>query len=822
MEHIAAKASRLAGGGGGEKASFDEGAAPCGNLLAPLLEKASPGGKEKKAEYHFPLKPLDAACKSLFPQKKSDAPAAEKLTDDYKALADGLLEAIKNFPEYKEAGFESLRAVFSTLLSQFERFLIHVPLEANAPDISLFDHLKISAAIAEGLCLYHERGGSLTEDEIKRASEEKKWILACGDFSGIQKFIYNTASKNAAKSLAGRSLFIQLFCEAASEWILREMRLYPTSRIYSGGGKFYLLIASCLKGELREKADQINQVLFEECQGQIHLGLGMAELSEKDFLPAALSKKFKEAGQSLREDRKKKFLSLIQSRPENFFEPQKASANVCHICGFDGLEKKEDICGQCKTFKDLGRSAREIIQKKDAGLLWVWSREDARAIAENLDINGHKEMEFDIFSHKGSPPDKSGRPFCRLYVIESLKALLKSLQEKGIYIKNSHFEFVNSIEAPRPAKGLSFGHRFIASCDDLRLDEMAEKSRGIGRIGVLRMDVDNLGGIFADGLKRSGQNSGDLSRKAALSRQLNGFFSGYLTGKGFKEEALPRDSKSEAARGESGFQGCEILYAGGDDLFAVGPWDQLPDMAFQIKEKFKAYCCDNPDLTLSAGISVFPAKYPLLAGAHAAGEAEDKAKNFNRAAWGGGPAPKAARAGAAPAAQKNALCFLDTVIGWDEYKDVKKFKKLIEGIMEGANSRSLLQALYHADREIKREINGAGGGRGLAGQEDLIYRPWRHRFVYYIARLLERSGNNKGLREDIHKLKDEILCGCSFSGNSQSADESQGREAWPENSAAGESEARPARDWLFLPVCWADYLKREKSEKNSRKERKKA
>ena len=58
----------------------------------------------------------------------------------------------------------------------------------------------------------------------------------------------------------------------------------------------------------------------------------------------------------------------------------------------------------------------------------------------------------------------------------------------------------------------------------IRANEMAEKAKGISRVGYLRMDVDRLGRIFAEGL---GENQ-TLPRLAGLSRQMSYFFKVYL------------------------------------------------------------------------------------------------------------------------------------------------------------------------------------------------------------------------------------------------------------------------------------------------------
>jgi len=58
----------------------------------------------------------------------------------------------------------------------------------------------------------------------------------------------------------------------------------------------------------------------------------------------------------------------------------------------------------------------------------------------------------------------------------------------------------------------------------MRAGELAEKSEGIKRVGYLRMDVDNLGKMFAKGLG----DKHSLPRLAGLSRQMSYFFKTYL------------------------------------------------------------------------------------------------------------------------------------------------------------------------------------------------------------------------------------------------------------------------------------------------------
>jgi len=736
-------------------------------LLEPLLEKISlKSEEEKKTKYRIPLEHLDDECNNIFPQKGTDLGlegenllSKDLLEKKYKDLAKEFLQSIEKLPEYKEDSFESLRSLMQSLLSQTERFLISVPTNVSHPDISLFDHLKMTSAIAESLYLYHEHNNKLTEEELKK--DEEKFILVCGDFSGIQKFIYNIVSKGAAKSLSGRSLYIQLFCDAVSEWILRCLKLYPNSRIYSSGGKFYLLTSSHFEGELLKKGDELNELLFDEYQGEIHLDISSIKMTENDLKSSKLSEKFEELSRQLNEKRDQRFLSLIKEKPQKFFSPEKVGDKVCVICGSDKEEQTDsssDTSRNCEKFEKLGREIRELFkEKKSNGLLWLWCKEDYNQIKNQIENNKEKIHEFNFFS---TDTNKKNSFFPVFLIVEDINEI------KDISFKNSHFEFVNSIQDPEPIQGLSFSHRFLSAPGDLNLDEITTKAKGIKRFGILRMDVDNLGQIFSKGLKNKDEDWGSLSRYASLSRQLNTFFTGYLNVHLLKKEYL---KESQLKKEQSEESDCKLIYAGGDDLFAVGPWNEIPCLAHEIQKKFKEYCCYNPDLNLSAGITLLRQKEPILMGANLAGDAEEKAKNFKRIEKDS-------------VIEKQALCFLDSVIGWEEYKEVKSLQEDIKELVEKTKSHALLQVLYSIEREEESLKEG-----------NKEYRLWRHRFVYHISRLLERTKDSNDIKQKIIKLQDLIL------GKPQ------------------EDEKHKRRlEYLYLPVCWTDYLERKEENNKSK------
>ena len=73
-----------------------------------------------------------------------------------------------------------------------------------------------------------------------------------------------------------------------------------------------------------------------------------------------------------------------------------------------------------------------------------------------------------------------------------------------------------------------------------------------------------------------------------------------------------------------------FIYAGGDDLFVSGAWNEVVEFAFDVYQCFRAYTGQNPDISISGGISIADAKFPLYQAANESGEAESAAKGNGR------------------------------------------------------------------------------------------------------------------------------------------------------------------------------------------------
>lgn len=196
--------------------------------------------------------------------------AAHTLQSEYSILCTGLMEDIEALSEQNPD--ISLEQLVKSLDFLLEKYTVTVPSATNVrhPDIALYDHLRTTAAIAQALYLHQKKSGGTTRGIQEKT--DSKWLLVCGDFSGIQKFIYNLTNKGAARGLRGRSFYVQHFSLLCAEFLLRELGLQRAAQLYNSGGKFYLLIPSYLQASLIAAQDKVNAWLLEIFQGSVFFG----------------------------------------------------------------------------------------------------------------------------------------------------------------------------------------------------------------------------------------------------------------------------------------------------------------------------------------------------------------------------------------------------------------------------------------------------------------------------------------------------------------------------------------------------------------------
>jgi GGDEF domain-containing protein len=198
-------------------------------------------------------------------------------------------------------------------------------------------------------------------------------------------------------------------------------------------------------------------------------------------------------------------------------------------------------------------------------------------------------------------------------------------------------------------------------CD---FDEIATESSGVEFLGVLKADADNLGSTFA---ALAGHKGNDAK---ALSENLEQVFADHLD-----------------AMLQSAYKHCYVVYSGGDDLFLLGPWDQLLRFIDAFREKLKraVESWGHPQLTLSAGFRLAHPKSPVR---HLADDAE-------------------AALQVAKAHGKDCISVFERVLRWDELRaGINWADKLIATVQACALSAGFLKRMQFYGYESRRFHEG--------------------------------------------------------------------------------------------------------------------
>lgn len=475
-------------------------------------------------------------------------------------------------------------------------------------DIALVDLVRSTAAVAAALA---------DNPEVSHFS------LIAGDLSGIQNFIYTISSDGALKSLRARSFYLELVTEEIVQQLLNALQLPRTNVIYAGGGNLYILAAAT---EENQKAiiavrHQLNQWLLKEFQGKVFLALDSHDFSIEDIASDRFADRWREATKKLAIHKAQKFAD--GDSINKLLDPTIAHT-PCKVCHRDDEEKLEKLnkdstveaCSTCREMFWLGGQlfrATAIVRSRN------------RQITDKdleLPISSSETIYYNFFKNSS----------------EAIEVAKKLGSIKQVLLINnwkiSDYRYSNT-------SPLLLGNYGQTSDEEtnayISASELAEKAKedGIKRVGYLRMDVDNLGQIFARGLKEKQKQT--LPRIAGLSRQMSYFFKVYLNSLAEKRnENFPDDTKYQKIELSKNKNRDNLLfiYAGGDDLFVSGSWNEIIEFSFDVYQCFRAYTGHHPDITISAGITLEVPKFPLYQAAERSREAEEAAKGNGRDSLG--------------------------------------------------------------------------------------------------------------------------------------------------------------------------------------------
>lgn len=657
----------------------------------------------------------------------------------------------KRFREFQKDMEKCNAGQIDTIYNLSKKYFWCIPSSSwkTVPDVSLHEHTRITSAIALCLTQYLEEkyeNVSEVNSKIVENRNEQRYLLLGGDLTGIQNYIYNISHKGASKSLKGRSFFLQQLSESISRWIVREenLDLSPANILYSSGGKFYILASNTDTAidKISKIVTELEKKLLNEYSGDIGIICDFIKLDGNDFIGKVIeegkkvlkfSEKWDDLNKKLESAKLRKFSTLINDI--NFFEPIEPSGDVIQCSGTG-----KDICysSDIEKYKssekvNIGTVEYQKIETYNFGSIYKLFDEDTEKYISEEQFQS-QNFGYELKSGLKAISSGTNSEF-DILEFEKIGFLDNENYKNLIENETDRLTFINDDEFVKKGKALENGWKFYGGNWSLagEYDDIRENATGIKRLGVLRMDVDNLGKIFRDGLK--GQAT--ISRVVQMSTLLDFFFSSYLNI--IKNKFWNAEEGVSEKSGISIRDNVQIIYSGGDDVFIIGLWNILPDLAIWINDEFKKFTCNNPAFSLSAGIALFPNKYPVFKAAKLAGEAEESAKRFSRKING-------------KEKSKEAISFFGTPMSWNDFKIIsQKAKDLYHYIETGKtipdfdNNKKLNRSLINRLQLIYNEYEEDGKKN---------WSKWRWRACYYLARF---GNQNKHFKEEISKLAAELF-----------------------------------------------------------------
>ena len=649
-----------------------------------------------------------------FPEKNRDELSHQELIDYYKIFE----PKIPNASQY-----DKLNDIINVYIEFFEKYTWCIPSDTrySVKDISLYDHIRTTTAIAACLYKVHQR----RIQAHKNYPKKEEFMFIAGDFSGIQNYIFditNKGSGGASKRLRARSFFISIFCETAIHKILDNLELPRVCNLFSAGGKFLLIapningIKEKLKSVKADLAYEIHQYYFNqfsflmtwkpfvryEEEARVFdfckIADDMFHLLEIEKLQSSQSVFLSNKEDDHSRNKKKKVWNQAAfSLSDDEFQKY-AENGDCSICGKGPGEISErsgteenavtiQVCRVCNMNKQIG----EILPKKQFVCFGKgkWDTNKRARITLFHEIDNGEAYYVDL-SDKAPASDD-------YYLIWNLNNDGKGMTiDRWPVIRKN---LANHVLTDEDGSVVSF-------------EDLARRSRwkntedskeyGSDFLGVLKADVDNLGLVFSKGFdtperprdKRYNTKEGELpmetdarsvSRFLTLSRMLELFFSGWI-GSIMEKDAteiqqLILDCQPDVDinlfqqyldTNVIDFKNIYTVYSGGDDLVLIGPWETMIVFAILLNAKFREYTCQSKSFTLSAGLAFVKPKFPIATAIREADALLEKSKSKD----------------------KNRITMFRTTVEWGQLPELLNFFLFLDSRLKDKDSNINVSFLY--------------------------------------------------------------------------------------------------------------------------------
>ncbi len=552
---------------------------------------------------------------------------------------------------------------------------------AYKANIPLYDHLKATAIFAAAISLLPEdKKENLINyyRKTKPYKEEKEFLLINGDFFGIQDFIFNDIeTKAAAKVLRGKSAFVQILTKVIAFYVVEKLGLSKLSIITDSAGKFEILAPNSneIKNKLIDIKKTLNEYFVESFFGETGVGISFVECGLFDFIEEGKYQKLRDCLAIEVEKEKLNKFDLVNNSYKIEWEKELNNKNQCFACkkriGKERKNIEKKVCDSCYRFIEIGKfltDAKYMIITKDKTSIEIFKRYYLKFLDEKDDPKGlnntvaiydiDKKTEFDGFAK---------------WEISSYVATKDILNENEIkYLEKKEQEIYEI---------LSFEN--LASLSIKSGIKEQKRDSGVEAIMSLKGDVDNMGKFLRE------QAFGSFAKFNFFSRMVDYFFSVYV----------PHLMQTK-------YPHTYTIFAGGDDLFLIGAWDEIIELSKEIREKFMKFASGSP-LSFSVGMIMSKANKPVSFIARLSEEALEEAKKVEG---------------------KDSITLFDETMKWENYLDDNGLKEDMQIFNDNTAFLYRLLELIKLSKESK---------------EDPKATIWKSKLKYSFARNIGLNEKNR-------------------------------------------------------------------------------
>lgn len=541
---------------------------------------------------------------------------------DLKKLYDDLLQGINSI-SLQNSDYRSWSNFFNSLDSVLMNYLSFVPsaFYYDPPNITLYDHLKLTASLSN--VIY----------KSQPPDKNAKILFIMGNASGIQKYIFNrsvseSVDDKATKRLRGRSFYVRLYTEAIVKRILDGLSLYRFNVIMQKTDGFIIMAPYSEENVNKIKEIRGDIELFsEKSRRGLRTSIGWTSSYvrdlENDAEPTSAQEsvnRFSQVLETLSNVVSKRKMQYASHNNEEFYDiirPEKTPFSFyCRKCGRTQVNKRDKTCKYCENEEWFGeklpKSAESYIVGKEK--------------QEPTENNHFLEFSFGNWNYTYSivgviDPDSDDEVIC-------VNQLNVNNRRNFRLIFQGLYSLTND-------KGV------VPINDSLCL--IRQNGRDYKYLAMNKSDVDNMGMLINYGMPNL-----TISKYASISLLLTAFF------------ALFSNILAEQHK-------VYILYAGGDDVTAIGDDQNIIEFSFNFQEAFDEWVMGK--MTLSTGVDIVNHKFPVLKLVDLSEEQLTRSKENN----------------------KDSISIIDIVATWDKAKKQFETSRKIydvtfgEGIEAGFN-----------------------------------------------------------------------------------------------------------------------------------------